>query len=563
MRDGRHSRALARRVAAGATAFSGLLGITSALTPNVPWRETLLSSVEPGPAIALGHVLALAMGVAQLVLARGLLRRKRRAADATIAILCAAALVHVLKGLDYEESGVALALAALLYWGRDAFSCRGDRRLRPGIMAGTVAVGAVAAGYALYTVRLMVDDRAHTLGSAMASAYHSLAAGSWWLRSGAPLSIALDGLAVTALVAGAVFLHMLLRPASAEEGHTPEEHVLAAALVQEHGSDSLAPFLLREDKSFFFAHGGVLAYRTLRETAVVSSDPVGPPGSAPLILRDFLELAARHGWGVVVTAASERQLAGYRELGLRSICIGSEAVVDPAEFTLEGRSMRKVRQSVHRLERRGWSIELASHPSRRLRDELEEVERVWRSGRSRLQGFAMTLGRLGAGDCPSLYVVARDPDGQVSAFLHFLAYDGGLSLDAMRRLGGEPNGLNEALVARSLEHARELGVREVSLNFAGFAHVMAADAALSRGQRVLRFCLERVHGRFQLERLASFNRKFVPDWRPRYLVYAERTHLPVAALRVLQAEAYIRPPRSRPLRSGWRPLPTPQPSAAR
>ena len=160
MNGGRHSRALARRVAAGATALSGLLGITSALTPNVPWREDLLSSVEPGSAMALGHVLALAMGVAQLVLARGLLRGKRRAAGATIVILCAAALVHALKGLDYEEGGLALALAALIYRSRDAFACQGDRELRRGLVAATVAVGAVAAGYALYTIKLLVDNRA-------------------------------------------------------------------------------------------------------------------------------------------------------------------------------------------------------------------------------------------------------------------------------------------------------------------------------------------------------------------------------------------------------------------
>ena len=151
-----------------------------------------------------------------------------------------------------------------------------------------------------------------------------------------------------------------MRPARAADGHTPEEHRLAAAIVAAHASDSLAPFVLREDKAFFFAHGGVLAYRTLRETAVVSADPVGPPGSAPAILRDFLRLAEARGWAVVVTAASERHLAAYEELGLRTLRIGNEAVVDPAAFTLEGRRMRKVRQSVHRVERHGYRIELVS-----------------------------------------------------------------------------------------------------------------------------------------------------------------------------------------------------------
>ena len=118
-------------MAALATAISGLLSITSALTPNVPWRDSLLTTVEPGSAIALGHVLAAAGGVAQLVLAWGLLRGKRRAATATIAILCASAVVHLVKGLDYEESLVALALALLLYSNRGAFA-RGGTRARAG-----------------------------------------------------------------------------------------------------------------------------------------------------------------------------------------------------------------------------------------------------------------------------------------------------------------------------------------------------------------------------------------------------------------------------------------------
>jgi lysyl-tRNA synthetase class 2 len=132
----------------------------------------------------------------------------------------------------------------------------------------------------------------------------------------------------------------------------------------------------------------------------------------------------------------------------------------------------------------------------------------------------------------------------------------------MRRSGDEPNGLSEALIARTLEWAREHGAAEVSLNFAGFAHVMASRASLRGRRRVLAWLLERVHGRFQLERLVVFNEKFRPRWRPRYLVYPTPTHLPLAALRVLQAEAYIRPPRPRPRPARWIPdatsLPAPE-----
>ena len=127
-----------------------------------------------------------------------------------------------------------------------------------------------------------------------------------------------------------------------------------------------------------------------------------------------------------------------------------------------------------------------SQPSSRR--ELAEVEADWRSRQRRLIGFAMTLGRLAGADerDGGVYVLGRDPDGRLRSFLRFASYRDGLSLDLMRRAGDEPNGLTEALVVAAIERARELGLSAVSLNFAGFAHVMAADAALSRSQRLLR-----------------------------------------------------------------------------
>ncbi|GAC1316209.1 MAG: hypothetical protein NVSMB25_01490 [Thermoleophilaceae bacterium] len=552
--------ALAGRVLAGAaTATAGLLSVGSALTADVPWRHHLLVSVEPGPAMSLGHVLAAAGGIALLFLGWGMLRGRRRAAHLATTLLVLVAVVNVAKGLDYEESAVALVLAALLHRNRRAFTRGGAPRA--GALAATIAVTAIASAYALDTVVLLVSGRASGLGSALAGAAQALFAGAWWLRSGEPTSIALDALLVLGLLAAAGFVRALLRPAEAAVGHTRADHQRAAELVAKHAGDSLDPFALREDKAFHFAHGGMLAYRTLRETAVVAGDPIGPTGSARPILASFLALAAKRGWDVVVTGASTRFLDDYRALGLRTLRIGDEAIVSPSSFSLDGRSIRKVRQSVNRMARRGWRIEvvpgLGSNPS--LAPELEAVEHAWQAGRPRLHGFAMTLGRLWGApeDSADLYVLGRDSSGALRAFIRFVRYGDALSLDVMRRSGDEPNGLNEALIVAALEHARAAGIAEVSLNFAGFAHIMSAEASLNRSQRLLRATLRRLHGRFQLERLVRFNEKFEPTWRPRYLVYGARTHLPLAGLRVLQAETYIRAPRSRPLKQRWQPHPHP------
>lgn len=81
---------------------------------------------------------------------------------------------------------------------------------------------------------------------------------------------------------------------------------------------------------------------------------------------------------------------------MRTLEISKEAVVDAGEFTLEGRKIRKVRQSVARVERHGWAVEVVGDDdvSSELDEELAEVEADWRSRQPRLIGFAMTLGRL-------------------------------------------------------------------------------------------------------------------------------------------------------------------------
>src|SRR3954467_7541245 len=544
-----------RRIAAAATALVGALSLLSAVTPDVPWRRHLLLAVEPGPVMALGHVLATLCGVALIYVGWGIMRGRRRAVDVAIFVLVPLALLHAAKGLDYEEAGLALALAILLYAARRSCT-RGGAPAR-GVLAATVATAGLALAYTLDVAFMLTTGRARGLGPALESAATTLVNGAWWLSSGSPTAVMLDVLLVIALGACALLLHALLRPAQAATGHTPADHERAAEIVTRFGHDSLDPFALREEKSFFFSHGGLLAYRTLRGTAVVSGDPIGPGWGGRALVGDFIGFAAEKGWEVVITAASERLLAGYEALGLRTMCIGEEAVVDPSRFSLEGRAIRKVRQSVTRAERQGWTLEVVEglDPQSVLASELAVVEAAWRAGRDRLYGFAMSLGRLWGApeDAAAVYALGRAPDGELRTFIRFARCSDTLSLDVMRRSGAEPNGLSEALIARTLVWAREQGARRASLNFAGFAHVTRPKTVPTRGQRVRARSCELLPGRFQLDRLMAFNEKFHPEWRRRFLVYEAHTRLPLVALRVLQAQAYIKPPRSRSHAPRWTP----------
>jgi lysyl-tRNA synthetase, class II len=550
-----------RALAAASTALYGVLTVLSAITDDIPWRHDLLLTVEPGPIMALGHVLVLGAGLGLVYLARGVLHRSRRAMNATIVLLIPVALLHLLKGLDYEEAGVAVALAIVLARGRRA--CTRRAAARPPLLAATVAVGAVAAIYAISCGICAAHRHLHSASAVLSAGARLLDSGAW-LRVHGPLKAILELLFVAAIGAATLGLRGLLRPAPAREGHSAAEHEVAVAIVKRFGDDSLAPFVLREDKAFFFAHDGFLAYRTLRETAVVSGDPIGPPGSAQPILAEFLRHADNHGWRVAVAAASPALAAGAPDLGLRALQVGCEAVVDVFAFTLEGRAIRKVRQAVARVERHGWRCEIVTERDldERRRSQIAALEREFRSTHSRITGFAMSLGRIWGApeDDEALYALGWDQTGGLGALIRFGAYRRGLSLDAVRRRADMPNGVCEALVVCAIEAARAAGRPEVSLNFAGFAHIMSPTRPLRPAERVLRLVLNLVHSRFQLERLAAWSDHFRPEWRPRYVLYGGHDELARSGLRVLQAEQYLPSRPVPPLKPRWEPvLPPVQP----
>ena len=113
----------------------------------------------------------------------------------------------------------------------------------------------------------------------------------------------------------------------------------------------------------------------------------------------------------------------------------------------------------------------------------------------------------------------------------------------MRRLPGTPNGLMEYLVVETLAWAKANDVSEVSLNFCALTDFVAPDRILTVSRRVVRRLLLAADRVFQLERLHSFNRKFFPEWRPRYLCVEKISDLAVVGLAYLRVEQLLTPPR--------------------
>ncbi len=498
-------------VVACAAALLALTGFVSSLTPDVAARSRFVTGLLPAGWPSAARTLTIAISFGLLWLARGLARRKRRAWQLAVVLVVASAVTHLAKGLDFEEAGGALLALLLLLRTRRQFVAPGDpESVRPLLQIAFAAsiVGVIAAlhleGTVAYSAR--VDDA---------------------------LALAVGVLAARALI-------LWLRPVAERARHIPADRRRVEALVREYGNDSLAYFALRRDKSIFFSASrrSFLAYRVVAGTAIVAGDPIGDPAERSELVAEFRRVARAKAWRVAIAGASAAALPDYAGLGFRSLYLGDEAFVRPERFSLEGRPIRKVRQSVTRLEKAGYRVQLLGpdEVGDELRDELRAVSEEWR-GRWPERGFTMAMDALFAYP-DSMLALALAPDGTVGGFLQLVPApaSGGYSLASMRRRRETPNGLMEFLIVGTTAWAREQGVSELSLNFSVFAEYLGGD------RRFLRTLLLKGDRLFQLERLHTFNRKFFPEWRRRYFCFERWTDLPLAGLAYLHAESLLTPP---------------------
>src|SRR5262249_18039145 len=301
----------------------------------------------------------------------------------------------------------------------------------------------------------------------------------------------------------------------------------------------------RRDKRFLFSPSRrtFLAYRVVNGSALVSGDPIGEPDEIEDLLREFRRIARASGWRVAALGASEELVPLYRRLGFHAVYLGDEAVIRPAEFSLEGRPIRKVRQSVSRLRKAGYTVRALSvdDVDADLRREIASVSAEWR-GRWPERGFTMAMDALWAYP-DSVLVVAEDASGRIGGFLHLVPSPacGGWALATMRRRRDTPNGLLEFLNVEAIDWAGGHDLTWLSLTFAVFARGPSGTADAPLTLRMLRAVLLRFDRFFQLDRLHSFNRKFFPDWRPRFVCFEHWTDAPLVALAYLHVEQLLTP----------------------
>ncbi|HEX4830274.1 MAG TPA: phosphatidylglycerol lysyltransferase domain-containing protein [Trebonia sp.] len=535
-----------------------LIGLSDVLAVFKPtWHDKLhrINSFVPGTLTNVTITAYVITGLLLLLLSHGLRRRKRRAWQAVMALLALDIAIHFWRTplAHIWLAVVSILLLATLIYFHDQFYAVGDPRTRWTaiwvFLALVIADIAIGLGYLSlghlaqdYTFRQRVHDVVWELVGADGPVQ--------WLddRRSDAYHVLTSALGAFTLV---MTVYLFLRPAQPRARLADcDAQRIRDLLVKQGSRDSLGYFALRDDKSVIWSPSGkaAICYRVVSGVMLAAGDPIGDPEAWPGAMSVFLTEAARHAWRPAVMGCSEQGAEVWcREGDLTALELGDEAIVNVADFSLGGRSMRNVRQMVSRVAKNGYVAEV-----RRVRDvpedELTEVVRVadrWR-GTQTERGFSMALGRIGApGDEDCVLVTARE-EGTLRAVLHFVPWGpDGLSLDLMRRDHTATGGLNDFMITESIKAAPSLGVKRISLNFAMFRAVLERGERIGAGpilkswRNLLVFASRWV----QIESLYKFNAKFSPVWEPRFFVFPGGSDAPRIAVAALQAEAFLVWPR--------------------
>jgi lysyl-tRNA synthetase class 2 len=509
---------------------------------------------RPLAGVVNGSVFAAAVFAAgaMLVLAGALKRRKRRAWVFAVCAVTLGTVAHV-PPHRWWVVAVNVAVLVLLLLARRDFTAVSERAGRIVALRVFLIMGSVSVVSGLFLTARTAPQSG--LGERLGQVFAGLLGFTPELEFPTPITSNITEIALNTLGALTALLTLftLLAPARKPATLNPAAEDGLRGLLGHFGArDSLGYFALRGDKTAIFSPSGKAAvvYRVVGGVTLAAGDPLGDPEAWPGAIQAWLDEADRYAWIPGVVGAGEDGAIAYQRAGLDSLELGDEAVLHLDEFSLEGRSMRVVRQAVNRVKRAGYTLDV-----RRQRDlsaeELLEAETTAEAlrGEEVERGFSMALGRLGDPRDPELVVArARDAQGRLVAVLTFVPWGAeGLSLDLMRRARESENGTVEFVVVGVAEAAAELGVRRISLNFAVFRSVFERGARVGAGP-VLRLWhrLLLIASRWwQIESLYRANAKYQPEWVPRFVCFRRAGELPRVGLAALEAEAFVQFPRLR------------------
>jgi phosphatidylglycerol lysyltransferase len=526
------------------TGLMGMVNLLSAATPALAGRLAVLRSFSPLVVRRGSHLTAALAGFALILLADQLWRRKRLAWLLTLIVLIISSISYILKGLNYEEAALSLALAVWLVTLRHHFHARSDppsvqQGLRVFVIAVLFTLTYGVAGF------YMLDRHFRAHFGLLTALRQTIVMFTQFYDPGLqPITgfgrFFADSIYVVGALTLGYALFMLARPVLVRRPSSPAERSRAQAIVEAYGCTSLARYTLFPDKSYYFSPGGSLvAFVAKGRAAVALGDPIGPEQDIQEAIADFRQFCQRNDWIPAFYQVHPDYLDAYHAAGMEAFCVGMEGIVHLDEFSLEGRANKGLRTAVNHMTKLGYRAQLLLPPlSEGLMHELRSISNEW------LTMVHGTEKRFSVGwfdddyICNSLVMAIYTPDGLISAFANIVSeyQRNEITADLMRRRQDVEPGTMDFLFVSLFQWAAGQGYATFNLGLSALSGVgeKTQDPAI---ERALHYIYEHINQFYNFKGLHHFKEKFHPEWSPRYLIVPSMASLPSVAMAMAQADS--------------------------
>ncbi len=507
------------RALAYLTFAGGVVLLASAAFPALSDRFTVLNRILPLAAIEISHTLSVAIGVLLIALSRGIAEQVRSAYLLTQVMLVTGALSSVLKGFDYEEALILLAVGLLLKWQRGRFYRESYPLLNPRSLIWLAALVVSVFGFA------WLGDRVHG----------NIPFG-WEHLSGFAPTLEAPRFARGLLIAAAVAIGFIgwtfyQRPKAAPVSPDRQALAEAEAVLHQYGGSEFSHLLFLGDKFLLWSpdHKAFIQYGQIRDRLIALGDPCGDPNAFDAAILAFRDYADRHDLTPCLYEVSETHMHRYHDAGFALFKLGETAMVELATFTTAGKRGESLRHSANRARRDGAEFAVLVQPlAEEIWPQLRAISDTWLAERGAAEkGFSL--------GCYNEDYLRRSPIAvirvkeRIVAFANLMPDYGShteLSIDLMRHLPDAPPGAMDYLFIELIQTAKAQGYRYFNLGMAPLAGVGEIRYARA-GEKVARLAFEYGNRFYNYKGLRSFKEKFHPEWRSAYLAYPVLTPLPM------------------------------------
>jgi len=487
--------------------MAGVWLLLSGVTPTTAAAQDLLALRVPLAVVEAAHLIGSLVGLALLFIARGLLHRLDAAWWAALVLTVVAAVLALPKGVAWVEALGLAGLGGLLWVFRAEFNRRSSLLGQSFETEWLIAV-ALVLGAMIWLLFLAYRDIDYA---------HAL----WWqFAFDAHVSRSLRAVTVVILVAAALGLWQLFRPAGAA-AEVPVAQALDQAAAIVRGQDSAEACLaLMGDKSLLFSVSGTafIMYGQNGRSWVALSDPVGDPAEGPNLVWRFVELAGAHGGRAVFYQVTPATLPWYLDAGLRVFKLGEAAHVPLAEFSLKGRQRAPLRHADNRAQREGLGLEiLAPEEVHAVLGEIQAISDAWLANQNTREK-SFSLGAFDPAYLQRLPLALVRQGGRAVAFANLLLTETRqeVRIDLMRYLPDAPPSTMDFMLIRLMLHYQAEGVARFGLGMAPLAGMAQHDRAPT-WQQMGRLFFEHGERFYNFQGVRRFKEKFDPVWEPRYL----------------------------------------------